>query len=179
MKKMQVLFSVSLFFLSLLLPCYSVEPNTASTKGEFLAFGTTNFSGINSKIIEADANVLQKLSIDERFLSKFQSEEKKALLLGLWFDFRKASFSALFDEMTVQELSLRYGWLQVKSKPANASIIVSGEKWDATTNTKPVGMKAGKYIVELQKDGFFPASGTIDVIPVKKVTFRKNLKRKK
>ena len=60
-----------------------------------------------------------------------------------------------------------YGTLAIRVQPANATVLIDGERWDGPQGQDSllVEVAGGPHRVEIQRDGFEPYSSTITVRP--------------
>jgi hypothetical protein len=60
-----------------------------------------------------------------------------------------------------------YGTLAIRVQPANATVLIDGERWDGPQGQDRllVEVAGGPHRVEIQRDGFEPYSATINVRP--------------
>jgi hypothetical protein len=58
-----------------------------------------------------------------------------------------------------------YGALAIRVRPADAAVLIDGERWQGTTADEPlvVQLAAGPHRVEVQKDGYRPYTTRVDI----------------
>jgi hypothetical protein len=58
-----------------------------------------------------------------------------------------------------------YGALAIRVQPADANVLIDGERWEGTTTNEPlvVQLTAGSHRVEVQKDGYRAYATRVDI----------------
>ena len=58
----------------------------------------------------------------------------------------------------------RFGTVAVRVQPADAEVLIDGERWEATSGERVlVQLSAGQHRVEVRKSGYKPYSTTVSI----------------
>lgn len=132
---------------------------------------------ISDEILSRDEIVIYATSpeiIDYYQQREFSREQAEEVMLLSWQELRLRQPTASLDQQTFRASAQDWGFLDIKSTPSGASVMVGDKKLNDPTETGSL-LRPGNYRVQLSKAGYQSVTDTCQISAGERTEFIREL----